>query len=91
MKRYTQAEIDEMAESGELDAMVARSKARIEAGDPAILTIDGPALVALARVARHPDATDEQIDDAVAAARKAGHTWTEIEPVLHAARGRVTA
>lgn len=86
MMPRTQEEIDQLIDSGEMDKMIERSKARIASDSLSTLTIEGEALILLARTARHPDATDEQIDTAVAAARQAGHTWAEIEPVLHATR-----
>lgn len=79
MRTYTQAEIDELIASGEVDRMVERAR-ELRPGD---VLIDGPHLIALSDVALRPQSTEEQIDDAVWAARCAGHTWAEIEPVLH--------
>lgn len=47
------------------------------------IAIEGTHLILLGRVVRRPGATDAEIDKAVREAREAGHTWAEIEPVLH--------
>jgi hypothetical protein len=82
MKKYSQDEIE--ARAGEFAD-------RFENDFHPDLRIRGPLLIALFHLAARSDATDTDIDTAVAGARDAGHTWDEISAVLHAARPSVIA
>jgi len=86
MKLRTQAEIDELIASGEADRMIERMR---DPEHPRI-EVHGTDLIMLWRVARHPRVTDDEIDAAVSAARTAGHTWDEIERVLHVSRAHTS-
>jgi len=86
MRTYTQAEIDELIASGEAD----RKFERARTSGPGDVSVQGTDLIMLWRAARHPRATDTEIDAAVHAARAAGHTWDEIERVLHVSRAHTT-